>query len=202
MSSNAVYFDLVYHVGLVVALVFTLGTFGRLGVVLQFVFVTSLHYRNPLILDGGDNIAFLVLFWLMVTDSRALSIRFRRAEETWATRDGSIATFLHNTAVAAIVVQVSILHLLSGLYKAQGSTWFEGTALYYIFQVPEFSWPPLSDVLRGNVIFGLVASYVTIFFQISMPALLLSRIGRFSFLVFAMAISGSIALLMGADIFR
>ena len=201
LSDQALYFELIFHIGIIVTLLFMLGTLGRLGVVLQYIFVASLYHRNPIILDGGDNIALLVLFWLMLADSSAVALRPRRSDATRPTQRNSIATFLHNVAVTAVISQLSILYLLSGLYKAQGSTWFEGTALYYIFQVPEFSWPPLTDILRSSLTFGLVASYLTIFFQISMPALLLSRIGRFAFLAFAIPFHGSIALFMGLTSF-
>ena len=142
-----------------------------------------------------------MLFWLVFADTRALCFGPGRSKETCTAEANSIATFLHNVAIAAIVTQLSILYLLSGLYKAQGSAWFEGTALYYIFQVPEFSWPPLTDILRGSLTFGLIASYLTIVFQVSMPALLLSRIGRYCFLAFAIPFHGSIALFMGLTSF-
>ena len=201
LSSDHLYFEFVYHAGIIVTLLFIFGTFGRFGAFLQLLFVASLNYRNPIILDGGDNIAFLVLFWLTLADSSAVAARLKRPSSTHMAAGRSTATLLHNVAVAAIIIQLAILYLLSGLYKAQGGPWYEGTAMYYIFQVPEFSWPPLTDLLRGSLVFGLLASYATIFFQISMPALLLSRIGRFCFLIFALLFHGSIALLMGLTSF-
>ncbi len=173
LSSDRLFFELVYHMGIIVTLLFIFGTFGRSISLLQLVFVASLNYRNPIILDGGDNIAFLVLFWLVLADSSAISTRLKRRTKPCSTPCIPVITLLHNVAITAIITQLVLLYFLSGLYKAQGSPWYEGTALYYIFQALEFSWPPLTDALRDSLIFGLLASYVTIFFQISVTVGLL-----------------------------
>ncbi|MGW5276131.1 hypothetical protein ACWEQP_26910 [Streptomyces sp. NPDC004044] len=44
------------------------------------------------------------------------------------------------------------VYLTSGLclYKVQGKLWQDGTALFYIMRIPEFSLPGVSDLVHGN----------------------------------------------------
>ncbi|MDT0593187.1 hypothetical protein [Halomonas sp. PAR8] len=55
ISNSTMYFDVVYNVGIVVAILYTLGVKGRLSSILNFIFYYSLYIRFNHIGDGGDN---------------------------------------------------------------------------------------------------------------------------------------------------
>ncbi|WP_419947442.1 HTTM domain-containing protein [Candidatus Poriferisodalis sp.] len=206
LSASRIWFEIVYHLGIVIAVLFLLGSLGRVGTLLHYIFLSSLFLRNPLILDGGDNIASLVLLWLILTRSTdvfSLKLFSSRRYRSAHTVEGpaSIGNFFHNVAVVSIILQVALLYMTSGLYKAQGATWRDGTALYYIFQVPEFSWPPVTDFLADLPLLMVAATYITVVLQVAVPALLLSRTGRLIVVVFGVLFHSSIGLLMGLTSF-
>lgn len=195
------YFEVVFHLGILVALAFLVGALSRLTNLLHFVFLTSLYLRNPLLLDGGDNLAVLVLFFLVFTDTSATwSLRKKPRSITRSNRP-RLSILVHNLAVFAIIVQLLVLYTVSGLHKVQGALWQDGTALYYILQVPEFSWPPFSDVLRKSAFFSTAGTYFTVFFQLSFAGLMLNRYARYIGLAVAVIFHASVAILMGLTAF-
>jgi hypothetical protein len=103
--------------------------------------------------------------------------------------------------VAAIAAQVCVLYLTSGLYKVQGQKWQDGTALYYILRVPEFTWPGWSEHLYTSAFAITVLTYITVLFQLSFPFLLLNRYTRLMAVAGAFFFHIGIALFMGLTSF-
>jgi hypothetical protein len=56
LSDSLIYFDIIYHLGIVVSFVYLLGFKGRIFALLNFIFFYSLHIRYGQIGDGGDNL--------------------------------------------------------------------------------------------------------------------------------------------------
>lgn len=197
-SSSELWFELVFHAGIVAALAMLTGAAPRTVVLVNFVFVWSLFERSPLILDGGDNLLILLLVYLALVDSgsrlRLPFLKPRRFERINASRP---MTLLHNAGVAAIVLQVCVIYLVSALYKAQGELWQNGTALYYVLRVNEFTLPGLSESLYSSALIVTLATYGTVVFQISFPALLLSTVGRHVAFCGAFMMHAGIAVMMG-----
>ncbi|MBO0653581.1 hypothetical protein J1792_12540 [Streptomyces triculaminicus] len=84
VAKTDAWFELVFHVGVIVALLFTLGWKTRITTALHYVFLWSLQQRNPLILDGGDNVTAIVLVFFIFIDSSAclsLDARIKRRKE-------------------------------------------------------------------------------------------------------------------------
>lgn len=90
--------------------------------------VCSLQFRNPLVLDGGDELLRVMLFWTMFLPVEAdLSTRPPR-RGLYA----SIASF-------GYVLQVILLYLFAALNKS-GDGWRKtGEALYYTLNIEQFT---------------------------------------------------------------
>jgi hypothetical protein len=115
-------------------------------------------------------------------------------------RDGAgtrAVTLLHNAALLAVIGQVCVLYLASALYKTQGELWQNGTAVYYMMRVQDFTLPGVSEVFYRNSLFVTAGTYGTVLFQLAFPFLLLNRWTRLLALGGAIAMHGAIALLMG-----
>ena len=67
-SASAVYFDIVFHVGILVAFLFVLGIGGRVTTCAMWAMTWFLQDLNNLIGDGGDNIARIVLLYMIFAD--------------------------------------------------------------------------------------------------------------------------------------
>ncbi|MFF1896983.1 hypothetical protein [Streptomyces sp. NPDC058206] len=175
LSSSASWFELVFHVGMLSALAVTFGVGGRPVLVMHWVLLWSVYQRQPLILDGGDNLAYLVIPMLVLTrcyDRLSFSLS-PGLTGRWTRRMpeglGALQAPLHNLGVLAIATQICLVYVTSGLYKVQGKLWQDGTALFYIMRIPEFSLPGVSDLVYGNDMLVFVGTYSTTFFLVYFP---------------------------------
>lgn len=152
-----------------------------------------------MLLDGGDNLLIIVLAYLMAVDCSGRKSRGTARQGAFS-RDGALGrsvTLLHNVALLAIIAQVCVLYLTSAMYKIQGELWQNGTALYYIMRVQDFTLPGVSELLYRDPFVVTAATYGTVLFQLAFPFLLLHRWTRAFALAGAIAMHGGIALLMG-----
>jgi hypothetical protein len=167
-SADPAFFELTFHLGVVTAVLWLLGIHTRWLTPAQLVFWFSLLQRNPLVPDGGDNLMSLLLFYALFADldQHFACIRPRPSLRSLLADAAAVA---HNVAIIAITVQVCLVYAVAGLTKVQGETWRNGTALYYALRASEFYLPGVSELLWSNASALTLASYVTVFFQISFP---------------------------------
>ncbi len=144
----------------------------------------SLASRLPELGDGGDNVARLVLTYML------FALPADRQP-----RRGSLEVWLHNIAILAIGLQIGVLYLTSGFLKATGDKWSNGTAMYLISQVEWFSHPAMRAPFQ-NPYLTTLASYGTLFFQLWFPIAILTRL-RLLWLAFGILMHLGIATLMG-----
>jgi hypothetical protein len=143
-----------------------------------------LEERLPDLPDGGDNIARLVLcYMLFLIPAGGKRLR------------GSLSVWVHNIAVLAIMLQVGVLYGTAGLAKAYGDLWHHGTAMYYISQVQWFSLPAMRQVFKNGWITTL-SSYGAVLYQLWFPIAIISPLRR-SWIVMGIFFHLSIAIFMG-----
>jgi len=185
--------------------------------------VASFHARAIFMADGGDNLILLMALYLPATAcGRRWSLDARRARlrasagnagrpaanrgahdlrsQLGCSRRILIAT-LHNCGMFVIAAQVCILYGSAGLYKAQGDSWRDGTALHYVLNLDLFRpWPALSLMVDSHPMLVTVASYATVLLQVAFPFVLF---GRFKYIVLTMlvAMHVGIAVLLGLPVF-
>jgi len=201
LFSSALGFEFVYWLGLIVSVMFALGLFTRFSSILFFLFTWSLYQRNLYAIDGGENLIIILAIYLMFADLSALSldrILFAKNQERstfW------LFGMLHNFAVTACLVQLSILYFESAFYKIQGHVWSDGTALYYILRTNEFSLPGWSELIWRSAALVTLGTYATIMFEVVHPFLMWHR--RLKYLMFAGAVClhTGIGILMGLPYF-
>ena len=183
LSDSPLVFDVLFHLSILVACAFTLGWHTRAMSVLNFIFVFSLQNRNEFILDGGDNFARLALFFMMFVNcgeyfsldrDRKASRPARESSELRTIARQALA-IIHNAALLLIVFQLCVVYLVAAMHKISGEMWQQGTAMYYISQVREFSWSPGLSKLFLNEYAMVSATYGTVLWQLSFPFLLVNR---------------------------
>ncbi|MFD9370708.1 HTTM domain-containing protein [Streptomyces sp. NPDC060020] len=196
VSRSNAWFEIVFHLGMVFAFLFMVGWKTRAMNVLHYVFLWSLHQRNPVLLDGGDNVTVIVLVFFIFVDSGArfsLDARHRKAKRAsdsnlFRFRIGSL---LHNAGILAVILQICTVYLVSGMYKVQGRKWQNGTALYYILRANEFGWPGVNRFIYESATLVVAITYATVFFQLAFTFLLLNRKWRL------FAVAGGILMHLG-----
>ena len=191
-------FELFFHLGIVISILFCIGFGGRVTTVAHYIFLISLFLRNPALLDGGDNLAYLVLLYLIPVNATAvLAVKPKRRP----LHDARISTVLHNMGIILIAMQLFVVYWASSLYKVQGKLWQDGTALYYILRIPEFSWPIITDHLTRHAWIIVITTYFAVLFQLMFPLLIAVRETRVAALFLAALFHIGIAVLMGLTSF-
>lgn len=126
------------------AVALTVGYRTSTATVASWLLLVSLHNRNGLVLNGGDVLLRLLLFWAM----------FLPLAERWsvdARRSGRRRSRVASVAAAALLLQVVLVYSTNAAFKLSGDVWLRGEGLQYAFGLGQFT------VLLGDVIGGYPA---------------------------------------------
>lgn len=203
VMANNVGYSLLY---VLLALLALLVAFGwRFHAVLPVYFVLWVGFieANDMLGDQGDNMYRIILLLLFFTDaSGRWSLDEKRREKHGMRMErvtsSELLILIHNCALIALAAQVILVYTSGALFKAGGTPWAEGWAIYHPLATARFgTWPLLSEVLTAwgpLVAFGTLGS---VFVQAAFPFLLLNRRTRVFGLVAILGFHLAIALLMG-----
>ena len=171
LGTSMTWFEVVYHLGILVTVLFVLGWRTRFITPVCYVLWRALDAQNPSLADGGDNLMhLLMLFACFANVSGRWSMDAKRAAvESPPTLLSKCAGMLHNAALLAMLVQVCVVYAVAGLTKVQGESWRDGTAIYFAFRKAEFAWPGWSEKIYANAFIVTALSYMTVAFQIAFP---------------------------------
>ncbi|MCH7728201.1 MAG: HTTM domain-containing protein, partial [Planctomycetes bacterium] len=119
------------------AVLLLIGYQTRVATIVSWVMLSSLHARNPLILNGGDNLLLLMLFWSMFLPlGRVWSLDARRRSPVGVEKYKPVCS----VATMAIMAQLCFMYFFSGIAK-WNDEWLSGDALNYVFRCDNFSLP-------------------------------------------------------------
>jgi hypothetical protein len=115
------------------AFLMLVGFYSRLQAAAIFIWLVSFQNRNPLIFDGEDTlfrIFAFILIWLPLDQYFALRTTDRRLAQ--ATPNYSSAW-----AIRLMQFQMTAVYASTFLSKLQGSTWHDGSALWYVSRMTD-----------------------------------------------------------------
>ena len=170
--------------GAVAGMCLIFGKWTRLATIAAFIVVQIVELRLPELCDGGDNVARLVLGYMVFCLPNGSK-----------PKPGSLRIWLHNIAVLAIGLQLCVLYFTSGLLKLTGERWTHGTATYLISQVEWFSLPGARDIFKNSVV-AFLSTYATMLFQFWFPVAIFTR-AKLVWLSIGIAFHFNIAVIMG-----
>ncbi|GAA1861406.1 HTTM domain-containing protein [Brevibacterium marinum] len=155
--------------------------------------------------DQGDNAYRIFMIALLFADTTrrwSLDARRRRKNPDFPATDGGslrwIFIMANNLAIVVLAFQVCAIYMSGGLYKAGGSAWQHGFAVYNPLHTAQFgTWPVLSDLLTAWGPMVVAVSWGSILFQCAFPFMLFNRYTRIVGLLGILSFHLGIALLMG-----
>ncbi|MEU9402012.1 HTTM domain-containing protein [Streptomyces sp. NPDC048242] len=221
LSDDPAWFQLCFALAVLTSALFTLGWRTRITSVLFALVVTSFHARAIFMTDGGDNLLLLMAFYLVLTacgrrwslDARRARLKTARAADApreqardplaRELRDArrTLVTVVHNCGMFLIAAQVCFLYGSAGLYKVQGASWGNGTALHYVLHLELFRpWPELSHLVDEHTTLIAIAGYLTVLLQVAFPFVLFGRL-KYPVLVMLLGMHLGIAVLLGLPLF-
>ncbi len=147
-----------------------LGCCYRLCAIASFVLIVWFQVRNLLILDGEDAVARLLHFYLIFLPAdyyftwRSLTGRSEKATLLPANEHPS------GWALRLIQLQLCLIFFMTGVQKCQGSTWLDGTALFYVARLDDyFGKFPAPEWLFDQPISVAVLTWSTLALELFVP---------------------------------
>jgi len=134
LSSDYTFQIVLFIIAAIAALFLLIGYHTRIATVISWLMIMSLHNRNPMILQGGDDLLRLTLFWNIFTPWGAyFSIDSKRKNLS----SDKVPLF----AGLAFMLQVSYVYGVSALEK--GPEWYSNfNALYYAYHLDQIAYAP------------------------------------------------------------
>ncbi|WP_419997585.1 HTTM domain-containing protein [Streptomyces boninensis] len=208
-TDSAVLWWTLYGLAIVVSVLFTLGWRTRVTAVVFAVLMCAVQFRTAFVNDSGDHVIRLLAIYLACTAcGRVWSLDARREWSPPLLRGENeelrrrVVTLTHNLALLVIGGQVMIAYGAAAMYKIQGATWRDGTALHYALHLNAFTpWPELSHWVAGQSVLILALAYLTVFTQLGLPLAVFSRVLKYPFLIALLGSHAAIAVLMGLPLF-
>ena len=145
------------------ALMLLIGYRTRLATLVSWMFVVSLHERNFLVLQGGDDLLRLLLFWSMFLPLGARWSVDHALSEPTPLQDNRYRSM----GSIALGAQVLLLYWGSALYKiGQPVWWEEGAGIYYALHL-DYMATQMGHWLRESLSMGTmkILAYGLIFVE-------------------------------------
>lgn len=153
------------------ALLLLVGLYTRFASIGVWLLSVSLLLRNPLLLDAGDHLLVLLLFWGMLTPLGA-----RYSLDAWLRGEsGRKSQRLLSIASAGLLLQIAFVYFFSALIKLYGDTWQDGTAVFYALG-HELWVRPLGLWIRQHPLLVHALTYGTVALELVGPLLLFSPV--------------------------
>lgn len=117
---------------LIQSMLLLLGCWSRFQIACIYVWLTSFQHRNPLIVDGEDTVFRLIAFFMILMPlDYAWSLTGRRRSGAEARRPASA------WALRLVQIEITAIYMSAAWSKWQGTTWRDGTALYYVARMDD-----------------------------------------------------------------
>ena len=183
MSGSPKIQALLFMLAGVVALALLVGYRTRAATILSWLLLLSLQARNPAIMQGGDMLLYLLLFWgiFLPLDAR-FSVDAALNEDVQR-----VPNAFFSMATMALLVQAMCVYTFGALLKTS-PTWIpDGTAVYYALHL-DYLVTPIGPWLRR---FPLLLGFLTYFvwsLELVAPLLMFSPIAHVRVRLFGMAL--------------
>ncbi|MDC1175246.1 hypothetical protein OAT67_07610 [Bacteriovoracaceae bacterium] len=161
--------------------------------ILTYVIVLNLdNYCYP-ILDGGNNLIHIFLFFLIFVN---IDSKLERFQPNIPIPD------INKSLLLLLRIQLCLVYLVAGVNKIRVELWSEGTALFYTLSVPDYSLPFIyNNISEIPISLIVITNYLVILYQISFSFLVWSKLFKNYILLFGLLFHTAIALIMGLPSF-
>ncbi|MCS4276291.1 hypothetical protein M2390_001473 [Mycetocola sp. BIGb0189] len=200
ITNDAAYTAL-YVLLMLLAVLVILGWRTKIVLPIYFVLWVSFIEANDMIGDQGDNMYRIALFFFLFADVSgrwSLDARRRRKNGTPRILPREISNLFHNLVLVILTAQVSFVYVSGALYKAGGTPWSGGYAIYNPLSTERFgTWPFLSELITTWAPLVAFLTVGSMIMQMCFPLMLLTRPTRIIALIAIMSFHIGIGVTMG-----
>ena len=178
----------------------TVGFFSRTSSIIVYLGLVSFLHRNIYVHHGGDHLMSLAAFWLMFAPiGSALSIdRYLKQKSTPYALPEHVSLW----AVRAFMLQFVLVYWQASLSKIASPSWWDGTAMYYVFRYLEFARFPVPSFVMNDVHVMQFFTWSTIAIEIAGWTLIWFKETRYPVLALLLAMHLGIEYAMNIPIFE
>jgi hypothetical protein len=175
----------------------TVGLFTRVTSILACIITLSYCHRLVGLQFGLDQVNALLVTYLAVGPSGAVYsvdrwLKQRKSGEPLPVVPSTAA----NVAIRLIQVHMCIVYLFGGISKMQGTTWWNGSAVWYAVANHEYQSIDMTWLVHFPFVVALM-THATVFWETFYCVLIWPKQTRPLFLAMAVAVHGGIALFLG-----
>ena len=158
---------LMFCIALIFAIMFLVGYRTKLATIVSWFFLISIQARNPVLLQGGDILFRLLLFW-----SIFLPLGRYWSFDNYLKYKNKKPERIFSIGVVALLLQVILMYISTGLLKT-GNEWIpDGTAVYYALSIDQFT-TNFGYLILSNFALTQFLTYFVWFYWFVGPLLLL-----------------------------
>ncbi len=163
---------LLFFIHIVLAIALILGYYTRLATFFNFIFLLSLHHRNPLILQGGDDLLRITLFYMMfIPWGHYYSIDNLINERNKKHHQEVTVNF--SWIYLVFLINVAFVYFFSALLKTEPEWRYNGDAIYYALSLDTLR-TPVGNILYSHYNLIKIATFIVYYvFEIFAPLLLI-----------------------------
>jgi len=176
---------------------FTLGLFSRPSSVIVYVGMVSFLHRNIFVHHGGIHLMCIAAFWMMFAPiGAALSL-----DRLWFKSKSPSESQCSLWAVKAYQFQFALVYWQSSLAKLAAPSWWDGTAMYYVFRHSEFARFPV-PIVPQNMVLLKMSTWGALFIEFLGWTFIWFRETRYAVLIALLALHLGIEYAMNIPMFE
>ena len=187
----------------VISAVFMIAGFlTRLSVFSLAILYRMLVEKNIYLSDGGDNLLFITLIFLVFGNSAEVWSIDSKLGNRWSLTRQNWFTPVANGAWVLLVMQICVVYAFAGLAKLNGSRWMTGDGIIQSLTSVQFQTHPwLTDFILEFSWIVSIASILTVLVQVYFPFLIFFRWTKIPTLLVMISFHIAIGLVMGLTSF-
>jgi len=182
------------------AVLFMMGILREVAGVGLFLLLVIFQKRGELFMDGGDNVIFVVLPYLIFSDSYRF-FSFKLFNYKLADKWLQFRKMFRNVALLGLIIQVCFVYFFTAIAKLNTEVWYNGTALYYALNIEDFNPSRHYQNYQNNAYVINILSYSTLLFELAFPFLIWSTNTKIIVLGMGILFHLGIWLMMGLNVY-
>lgn len=171
------------YIALIILWFFGIGKY--LTSLLLFLFLCILQRMCHIILNGGDNLLFFCVLYMIFIDSYSF-LSIKKSSPYKNNKITHFINFISNLSGYSICIHLCLVYFVSAMHKIHSDVWFNGIATYYIMKLERFQAFKVNNVLAKNGYFVTLTTYGSMFVELFYPFLI--WLARWRYLMITLAV--------------
>ena len=157
------HYVMILSIYILAIILFIFGIGKRFTAFLIFFLILILQKLNNSTVNGGDKMARLLIFYFAFANS--FEYFCLKKTNTKVQQNTATDNLISNLAAYSIMIQLCFAYFITFLNKFNNSCWFNGTAIYYVFQTEAYQGTHYNQLLTQSKLFVYVATYFALIFE-------------------------------------